>query len=103
MNLNNHVRIYTTIREEAYANYESVTKPNLAGSVLRLSYTRDELQGMMQQLVRLYEGSDSVDSFFGLTGVHEHRRGSRGRLIRLRLAPYFGATSRSGHDLLRAI
>lgn len=69
MNLNNHVRIYTTIREEAYANYESVTKPNLAGSVLRLSYTRDELQGMVQQLVRLYEGSDSIESFFGLKGV----------------------------------
>lgn len=69
MNTNNHVRVYTTIREEAFANYESVTKPNLSGSVVRLSYSQNELHQMMNQLAEIYEGSQNLEGFLGIEGV----------------------------------
>ena len=37
MNANSHIRVFATIREEAFVNYESDVKSNLFGATTRLS------------------------------------------------------------------
>lgn len=56
MNANSHVKIYATIREEAFAAYESDIKTNLYGATSRLRYTKPELLGILKKLTYYYEG-----------------------------------------------
>jgi hypothetical protein len=69
MSSNNHVKIYATIREEAYANYGSDTKNNLYSATLPLRYSRDELHDVINSLSRLYESAPGFDSFVGISSV----------------------------------
>jgi len=55
MSTNNHVKVYASLREEAYANYESDTKPNLFSATLHLRYNQSELQSIIERLSMLYE------------------------------------------------
>jgi hypothetical protein len=73
MNANNHVKVYASIREEAYANYESDSKPNLHSATLALRYTVDELRSMLDRLSQFYEGAPSFTSFIGLDRVGNPR------------------------------
>lgn len=65
MNSNNHVKVYASIREEAYANYQSDSKLNLYTAVLNLRYDLAELQHMMDRLCLLYEGQPTFHQFAG--------------------------------------
>jgi hypothetical protein len=55
MSTNNHIKVYASLREEAYANYESDTKPNLFSATLHLRYNESELQSIIERLSMLYE------------------------------------------------
>lgn len=55
MSTNSHVKVYASLREEAYANYESDTKPNLFSATLHLRYNENELQSIIERLSMLYE------------------------------------------------
>lgn len=70
MNANSHVKIYASIRQEAFANYESAIKTNLFGAIATISYSRSELRSLLDQLTRCYEGCDSFKEF---TLVHSVR------------------------------
>ncbi len=56
MGSNRHIRIFATIRQEAFLTYQSDIKNNLHGATINLQYTEDELGNMMDQLARCYEG-----------------------------------------------
>lgn len=66
MNANRHVRVYATIRQEAFANYHSAIKANVRGSTLELRYTDDELKSMMDGLSSSYEDNRQFLDFAGL-------------------------------------
>ena len=55
MNTNAHVKIFATIREEAFSAYESDIKANLHGSTTALRYTKRDLRDMLEQLTQFYE------------------------------------------------
>src|SRR5262249_7777512 len=44
MNANRHVKIFATIREEAFSDYASDIKTNLFGATSRIRYTKPELE-----------------------------------------------------------
>jgi len=69
MNANSHVKIYATIRQEAFANYQSHTKPNLFGATSTLEYSPEDLQRLVDGLSQYYEAQDSFTGFLGLQVV----------------------------------
>ena len=75
MNANSHVKIYASIREEAYVNYESATKPNLHGAVVTIRYTKEELRRMLDSLSTIYEGSQDFHDFIGFVDVKNNHAG----------------------------
>ena len=74
MNANSHLRIFATIREEAFVNYESDVKSNLFGATTRLQYSENELAQMMDQLAACYEGSRGFRDFVGLNVIRHAKR-----------------------------
>ncbi|WP_437610119.1 protein kinase [Sorangium sp. So ce834] len=55
MNANPHVKIFATIREEAFSAYESDIKANLFGATARLRYEKHELFELLEKLTYYYE------------------------------------------------
>ncbi|WP_106092204.1 P-loop ATPase, Sll1717 family [Enhygromyxa salina] len=55
MSTNAHVKVFATIREEAFAEYESDIKANLHGATTALRYTKRDLKDMLEKLTYFYE------------------------------------------------
>jgi serine/threonine protein kinase/class 3 adenylate cyclase len=55
MNTNRHVKIFATIREEAFASYESDIKTNLFGATSTLRYSKHDLRDLLEKLTFFYE------------------------------------------------
>ncbi|PRP91145.1 Serine/threonine-protein kinase PrkC [Enhygromyxa salina] len=75
MNTNAHVKIFATIREEAFADYESDIKTNLHGATTALRYTKRDLRDMLEKLTYFYERVAlrdfvSVDHISSTRGAH---------------------------------
>jgi hypothetical protein len=60
-NSNNHIKVYASIRQEAYANYSSPTMANVM--VFELSYAKRELIHILNKLALFYEGKNSFEDF----------------------------------------
>lgn len=76
MNANSHVRIFASIREEAFTNYESDVKSNLLGATTQLQYSENELSEMLDQLSGCYENSDGFRQFVGFNVIRHPIRSS---------------------------
>jgi hypothetical protein len=74
MNANAHLKIYASIRQEAFTNYQSDIKSNLFSATSNLSYTDEELQALVDQLARCYEDCQSFADFLGLNVIRHSRR-----------------------------
>ena len=74
MNANSHLKIFASIRQEAFSNYQSDIKSNLFGATTSLNYSEEELQALLDQLARCYEGCRSFTDFLGLNVVRHGRR-----------------------------
>ena len=56
MNTNAHIKVFATIREEAFSAYESDIKTNLFGATTRIRYSKRDLLDMLERLTAFYEG-----------------------------------------------
>jgi serine/threonine protein kinase len=56
MNTNSHVKVFATIREEAFSSYESDIRGNLYGAITIIRYEPEDLRGILETLTRFYEG-----------------------------------------------
>ncbi|MCA9709128.1 MAG: serine/threonine protein kinase [Myxococcales bacterium] len=56
MSTNRHIKVFATIREEAFSSYESDIKANLYGATTTLRYSPGELRRMLGKLTHFYEG-----------------------------------------------
>ncbi len=74
MNANSHVRIYASIRQEAFSNYYSDVKSNLLGATTVLRYTDADLEMMMNRLTSCYESSRGFRDFIGMRVLLHSRR-----------------------------
>jgi hypothetical protein len=72
---NPHVRVFGTIRDEAFANYESELKGNLQNAVLSLGYSGDDLRQIIDKLAGVYEGVKEFSDFIQMTTVRNNRTG----------------------------
>jgi hypothetical protein len=66
MNANSHVKVYASIRQEAFSNYESDIKTNLYGATTILQYSDQELQHLLDRLTQCYEGGKTFKEFIQL-------------------------------------
>ncbi len=69
MNSNSHIKVFASIRDEAYSNYESDIKSNLRGAVTVLRYSETELADLLDRLSQCYEGAESFKDFIGMNVV----------------------------------
>lgn len=70
---NAHVKVFGTIRDEAYANYASPLKSNIRGAVLPLKYEHEDLRKLTDSLAHNYEGTSDFASFVHLSAVRNTR------------------------------
>lgn len=66
MNANNHVKIYASIRQEAFFNYESDIKTNLFGATTIIRYSDADLSQLLDQLTECYEGGKAFKDLVNL-------------------------------------
>ncbi len=74
MNANSHIKVYATIRQEAFSNYQSDTRSNLFGATSSLDYTVPELHTLLDQLSACYEGNATFSEFIGMNVIRHPRR-----------------------------
>ena len=74
MNANSHIKVFASIRQEAFRNYQSDIKANLFGATTAIDYSEQELQSLLDQLARCYEGCRSFAEFLGFNVVRHGRR-----------------------------
>ena len=74
MNANSHLKVFASIRQEAFTNYQSDIKANLFSATTNLNYSEEELQALLDQLARCYEGCSSFADFIGLNVVRHGMR-----------------------------
>lgn len=66
INRNNpHIKVYTSIRHEAFAAFRDEEGMAMKSSVLHLRYEFDQLKDIFEQAIKVYENADSVESFIG--------------------------------------
>jgi serine/threonine protein kinase len=74
MSSNSHVKVYASIRQEAFANFQSDIKANLLGATTMLRYTDEDLRSLMNQLAECYEGAEGFQDFVGVNVIKHPSR-----------------------------
>ncbi|MGD0295113.1 MAG: hypothetical protein ABSB30_14790 [Terracidiphilus sp.] len=69
MRTNPHIKIYTTMRQEAYADYMSPNKAAISGEMSFIEYTHPDLKQLVNRLVDVYENKSSYEDFLGFPEV----------------------------------
>jgi hypothetical protein len=70
---NAHLKVFGTVRDEAYANYGSSIKSNVRSGVVQLKYSLKDLRDMIDTLTNAYEGYAQFSEFVGLSTVRNTR------------------------------
>jgi hypothetical protein len=66
MKNNSDIKIYLSLRQEAYDAHSSINKQSMAANVSLISYTSKELKELIEGLVKFYEGKNSLEDFLGI-------------------------------------
>jgi hypothetical protein len=74
MRNNNHVKIFTSIRLEAFYNYHSANKQALMGEVTFLNYDHEDLFDMMVSLVKCYSDDNNKNDEDTKTSDKDEKR-----------------------------
>jgi hypothetical protein len=75
MSANSHVKIYASIRQEAFFNYESDIKTNLSGAATIIRYSDSDLNRLLDQLSACYEGGKTFKEMVNLSVVRHRQSG----------------------------
>lgn len=65
MRSNHHVKIYLSIRQEAYAAHRSRNASAISAAVVKIEYSRRELRKLLNHLVMYYENTKTLEEFIG--------------------------------------
>ena len=63
MRSNHHIKLFLSIRQEAYAAHKSKNAHAISGEVSKIEYTDKELRELLDYLVSYYEGKEKVEKF----------------------------------------
>jgi hypothetical protein len=67
---NRHVKVYATVRQEAYASFSDTERANIRGSLLLLEYSKLDLRHIFTNAVRYYENVETIPQFVGLEKIY---------------------------------
>lgn len=65
MRTDGHIKIFLSIRQEAYAAYCSRNTCAASSSVVKIEYSKSELKGLVNHLVNFYENYSTIEDFLG--------------------------------------
>lgn len=65
MRTNTHIKIFLSIRQEAYAAYCSRNACAASSSVVKIEYSKAELKELVNHLVKFYENYSTIEDFLG--------------------------------------
>ncbi|MCX8490291.1 MAG: toll/interleukin-1 receptor domain-containing protein [Cyclobacteriaceae bacterium] len=65
-----HLKIYTTIRQEAFAYFNDAEINNIKGSMLLIEYSKDNLRAIFTKAILHYEDVNSIEEFVGLKQIY---------------------------------
>jgi hypothetical protein len=77
MRTNAHIKIYTSMRQEAYADYTSPNKLAISGQMSFINYSFGDLKKLVNRLVTVYEAKSSYEEFLGFSEVTNSHSGDR--------------------------
>ena len=112
MRTNHHIKIYSSVRIEAYKNYNSANSQSLSGEVIEIAYDKNELEELLNTLSNYYEEKD-FDDFIGfkdfinpLTNriervidyIYRHTTGTPRNLVKIILALNLEKSKRKTFD-----
>jgi hypothetical protein len=66
---NHHIKVYASIRQEAFASYNGQHSEVIKGKSLILKYSENDLREMLTKAVTLYTSYSSVDDFLGVRNI----------------------------------
>jgi hypothetical protein len=66
---NSHIRVYATIRQEAWAGFVHDHRAAITNRVVVLQYTTDDLREIFLLAAKLYGNSQSLEDFVGLKSI----------------------------------
>lgn len=67
---NRHAKVFTTIRQEAYASFSDGERANLKGNVLIIEYSIEDLESIFLNAAMHYEGVKSIEEFVGFEKMY---------------------------------
>lgn len=70
--INSHVKVFVTIRQEAFASFTDPIKSNLAGSAIIIKYSDEDLRKILEVVIRTNDGPYTIDQFFGFKEIYNH-------------------------------
>ena len=66
---NHHIKVYASIRQEAYAEFKDPDKINIIGSVLLIEYSKQDLESIFKKAIKQFDGKQSIGEFVGLNEI----------------------------------
>lgn len=73
MSANSHIKIYASIRQEAFFNYESDIKTSLFGAITIIQYSDADLSRLLDWLTECYEGGKTFKEMVKLCVVRSSK------------------------------
>lgn len=70
---NPHIKVYASVRQEAYAKFHDENRQSIFGSMLMLRYSRQDLMDLLNRSVHFFEKKHSLDDLVGLKTVMNER------------------------------
>ena len=68
-NMNKHIKVYASLRQEAWAGFDDDDREAIKGSAIILEYSEDDLKKMFEHCVRLYSEREDTCSFLGVNTI----------------------------------
>jgi hypothetical protein len=76
-NVNRHIHIYASIRQEAWAAFEHEHRGAISGKALLLEYSAEQLRQMFNRAVKLYAKCDTPLEFLGVAEIPNGLTGTK--------------------------
>ena len=67
---NRHVKVFTSIRQEAWAAFTGAERANIDGSVLLIEYSHSDLENIFLTAISQYERIDTIEEFVGFPKIY---------------------------------
>lgn len=66
---NRHVKVYVTIRQEAFSSFANAERANMLGSILIIEYSLQDLRKIFEKAVAYYDKVKGMENFFGFKKI----------------------------------